>query len=144
LHPERTSPQLAPMIRDDEIEHIAIREAIRHEESRGWVVESVETENRGFDLISRRPHLEDPQTFVEVRFIEVKGRAGVGVIALSDNEYRTAVRLKNDYWLYAVFHCAGTPELHAIQNPARLEWQPVVTVEHYQLAPSVVIEATGT
>ncbi len=67
-HPERASPQLAPMIRDDEIEHIAIREAIKHEEARGWVVESVETENRGFDLISRRPHLEDPKTLVEVRF----------------------------------------------------------------------------
>jgi hypothetical protein len=74
----------------------------------------------------------------------VKGRAGVGVIALSDNEYRTAERLKNDYWLYAVFNCVGTPELHAVQNPARLGWQPVVTVEHYQLAPSVVIEATET
>ena len=117
-HPERTSPQLAPMVRDDEIERIAVREAIKHEEARGWVVESVETENRGFDLISRRPHPEDPKTFIEVRFIEVKGRAGVGVIALSENEYDTAVRLKNDYWLYAVFNCAGTPQLHTVQNPA--------------------------
>ena len=91
-HPERTSPQLAPMVRDEEIERIAVAEAIRHEEARGWVVESVEAENRGFDLISRRPHPEDPKTFIEVRFIEVKGRAGVGVIALSENEYRTAQR----------------------------------------------------
>ncbi len=68
----------------------------------------------------------------------------MGVIALSDNEYRTAERLKNDYWLYAVFNCTGPPELHAVQNPARLGWQPVLTVEHYQLAPSVVIEATET
>jgi hypothetical protein len=140
-HPERASPQLAPMIRDDDIEKIAVQEAIRHEEARGWVVESVETENRGFDLISRRPHPEDAKTFVEVRFIEVKGRAGVGVVALTENEYRTAERLKNDYWLYAVFQCAGTPELHRIQHPARLGWQPVVTVEHYQLAPNVVMEA---
>ena len=103
-HPERTSPQLAPMVRDDEIERVAVQEAIRYEESRGWVVESVESENRGFDLISRRPHPEDPKTFVEVRFIEVKGRAGVGVVALSENEYRTAERLKGDYWLYAVFN----------------------------------------
>ena len=93
-HPERTSPQLAPMVRDDEIERIAVAEAIRHEEARGWVVESVESENRGFDLISRRPHPEDPKTFIEVRFIEVKGRAGVGVVALSENEYRTAQRLE--------------------------------------------------
>jgi superfamily II DNA or RNA helicase len=138
-HPERTSPQLAPMVRDDEIERIAIAEAIRHEEVRGWVVESVESENRGFDLISRRPHPEDPNTFIEVQFIEVKGRAGVGVVALSENEYRTAQRLKGGYWLYTVFNCAGTPELHAIQDPARLGWKPIVTVEHYQLPASAIL-----
>jgi hypothetical protein len=132
-HPERTSPQLAPMISDPEIERIAVAEAIKYEEARGWVVESVESENRGFDLISRRPHPEDPRTFIGVRFIEVKGRAGVGVVALSENEYRTAQRLKGDYWLYTVFNCATTPELHAIQDPARLDWQPVMTVEHYRL-----------
>ena len=76
---------------------------------------------------------------VEVRFIEVKGRAGVGVVALSQNEYRTAERLKGDYWLYAVFNCAGTPELYVVQNPARLGWQPVMAVEHYQLGPEQVI-----
>jgi hypothetical protein len=76
---------------------------------------------------------------VEVRFIEVKGRAGVGVVALTENEYRTAERLKNDYWLYAVFNCGGMPELHAVQNPARLGWQPVVTVEHYQLDAQTIM-----
>ena len=106
------------------------------------MVESVETENRGFDLISRRPHPEDAKTFIEVRFIEVKGRAGVGVIALSDNEYRTAGRLKSDYWLYAVFNCAGTPQLHAIQDPARLGWQPIVMVEHYQLDATAISHAS--
>lgn len=141
-HPERTSPQLAPMVRDDEIERIAIAEAIRHEEARGWAVESVESENRGFDLISRRPHSEDPKTFIEVRFIEVKGRAGVGVIALSENEYRTAERLKNDYWLYTVFNCGGAPKLHAVQNPARLGWQPVIAVEHYQASANAIIGAS--
>ncbi len=140
-HPERTSPQLAPMISDPEIERIAVAEAIRHEEARGWVVESVESENRGFDLISRRPHPEDPKTFIEVRFIEVKGRAGVGVIALSENEYRTAQRLKGDYWLYTVFNCAATPELHAIQDPARLGWKPVMMVEHYQLGADSLLSA---
>lgn len=141
-HPERTSPQLAPMVRDDEIEQIAVRLAIAHEEARGWVVESVESENRGFDLISRRPHPEDAKTFIEVRFIEVKGRAGVGVVALSSNEFHTAERLKTDYWLYVAFNCAGTPQLHTIQNPARLGWQPVMAVEHYQVdAASIVHEA---
>lgn len=127
--PERATPQLAPMVRDDEIERIAEQVAIQHEEARGWVVESVESENRGFDLISRRPHSEDPKTFVEVRFIEVKGRASVGIVALSSNEYQTAVRIKGDYWLYAAFNCAASPQLHTIQNPALLGWQQVTAVE---------------
>ena len=139
-HPDREAPQFAPMVRDEEIERIAIEAATAHEEARGWVVESVESENRGFDLISRRPHPEDPKTFVEVRFIEVKGRAGVGVVALSENEYRTAERLKGDYWLYVVFNCGGTPQLHTVQNPARLGWQPVMAVEHYRLQPQSVME----
>ena len=35
-------------------------------------VESVESDNRGFDLISRKPHPNDPKTFTDVRFIEVR------------------------------------------------------------------------
>jgi Domain of unknown function (DUF3883) len=93
-HPERTSPGIAPMVRDDEVEQLAVRAVTAHEEARGWRVESVEKDNRGFDLISRRPHPEDPKTAVEVRFIEVKGRAAVGEIALSSNEYKT--RLPSD------------------------------------------------
>ena len=138
-HPERASPQFAPMVRDDEIERIAVQTAIEHEEARGWVVESVESDNRGFDLISRRPHPEDPKTFIEVRFIEVKGRAGVGVIALSENEYRTAERLKRDYWLYVVFNCASSPDLNAVQHPSCLAWQPVMAVEHYRIGPDEIV-----
>ena len=38
------------------IEQIAIETVTAYEEARGWRVESVEKENRGFDLISRRSH----------------------------------------------------------------------------------------
>ncbi len=127
------------MVRDDEIERIAVQAVIAHEEAQGWVVESVESENRGFDLISRRPHPEDPKTFIEVRFIEVKGRAGVGAVALTKHEYDTAVRLRNDYWLYAVFNCAGTPQLNALQDPSKLGWKPIVTVEHYQITANEIL-----
>ena len=138
-HPDRSSPEVAPMVRDDHVEKIAVREAIRHEEERGWVVASVEAENRGFDLISRRPHPHDPTTFVEVRFIEVKGRARVGEVALSANEYNTAQRLGADYWLYVVYNCAEAPELYAIHDPARLGWKPVVRVEHYHLGATEIL-----
>jgi len=130
-HPERASPAIRPMVRDDEIERIAVQAAIAHEEAHGRQVESVEAQNRGFDLISRRPHPEDPATAIDVRFIEVKGRAGVGEVALTTNEYKTAERLKNDYWLYVVYNCGSRPDVHTIRNPARLGWKPIVKVEHY-------------
>lgn len=137
-HPERDSPDLAPMVGDADVEKVAVRVATEHEEDRGCVVESVEAQNRGFDLISRRPHPEDPKTATEVRFIEVKGRAGVGEVAVTTNEYRAAERLKGDYWLYVVFDCASTPRLHTVQNPARLGWHPIVNVEHYRVAPGEI------
>jgi SNF2 family DNA or RNA helicase len=140
-HPERNSPGIAPMVRDDEIEQIAIRAVTEYEEARGWQVESVEKDNRGFDLISRRPHPEDPQTAIEVRFIEVKGRAAVGQIALSANEYRTAERLKKDYWLYVVFSCGSKPELHVVQDPIRLGWEPLIKIEHYHVGAGDILKA---
>jgi hypothetical protein len=140
-HPERTSPQIAPMVRDEEIERIAVQHAIAHEEARGWKVESVEKDNRGFDLISRKPHPEDPETAIEVRFIEVKGRAGVGEIALTSNEFKTAERLKKDYWLYVVFECASAHDLQIVCNPATMDWKPVVRVEHFFVNPTAVFDA---
>ncbi len=130
-HPERTAPGIAPMVRDDEIERIAVEAVIAYEQARGWQVVSVELEDKGFDLISRRFHPEDPQTAVEVRFIEVKGRAGVGDVALTSNEYRTAQRLGREYWLYVVYNCATTPEIHPISNPVTLPWEPLGKINYY-------------
>jgi hypothetical protein len=129
------------MVRDEEIEKAAVEEAKRYEIARGWVVESVEADNRGFDLISRKPHPHDAKTFTDVRFIEVKGRAGVGEVALTANEYKTAERLKRDYWLYVVFNCGSKAELHIVQEPARLGWEPIVRVEHYHLGANAIVEA---
>jgi hypothetical protein len=74
-----------------------------------------------------------------VRFIEVKGRAAVGEVALSDNEYNTAARLKTDYWLYVAFNCGTKPELHSIQDPVRLGWKPVVQVAHYHVGHEAIL-----
>ena len=149
-HPERTSPQFAPMVRDEEVERKAIEAVIAYEEARGCAVESVESDNRGFDLISRRPHPEDPATAIEVRFIEVKGRAQTGDVLLTYNEYKTAQRLRKDFWLYVVFHCATTPSINILQDPSQLDWQPIVKVEHYRLMaesvehPVTLKESPGT
>jgi hypothetical protein len=139
-HPDRATPGLAAMVRDDEIERIAVDAVIAYERARGCEVESVEQDNRGFDLISRRSHPEDPKTAIEVRFIEVKGRSAVGEVALSGNEYRTAQRLKKDYWLYVVFNCGGTPAINVVRDPAQLDWQPIVKIEHYQVKPQAILD----
>lgn len=140
-HPERLSPKMAPFVRDDEIERLAVEAVIAHERAQGREVESVEAENRGFDLISRRPHPEDPKTAIEIRFIEVKGRAEVGEIALTTNELKTAQRLKHDYWLYVVFNCGTTPDVKIVRDPAQLAWQPLVKIAHYHVPARSVLAA---
>ena len=133
-HPERTSPGIAPMVRDDEIEHAAVAAAIG---LRGgaWLAGR---KRRGPEP-RLRPDFPQatprrPKTCIEVRFIEVKGRASVGEIALTSNEYKTAERLKKDYWLYAVFNCArARRKCIPIQDPARLGWEPIVKIEHYHV-----------
>ncbi len=138
-HPDRTAPGVAPMVRDDDIERIAVEAVIAYEQARGWQVVSVELEDKGFDLISRRFHPEDPQTAVGLRFIEVKGRAGVGDVALTGNEYRTAQRLGQEYWLYVVYNCATTPEIQLINHPASLPWEPLGQINHYFVDSETVL-----
>ncbi len=140
-HPERQTPAVKKMVSNPEIERIAVDAVTAHEKARGWKVESVEQENRGFDLISRKPHPEDPQTAIGVRFIEVKGRSHVDEVALTTNEYKTAERLKKDYWLYVVFNCATKPEIHVIQDPARMGWKPVVSVAHYHVGATEILKS---
>ncbi|MBW2126764.1 MAG: DUF3883 domain-containing protein, partial [Deltaproteobacteria bacterium] len=130
-----------PLVKDDKIERVAVDAVIRYEQENGREVESVEDQNRGFDLISRKPHPKDPKTATEIRFIEVKGRSAVGEVALTANEYKTAERLGKDYWLYVVFNCASTPEIHIIRDPVRLRWEPLVKVEHYHVGAEKILEA---
>lgn len=141
-HPERDQPEIKGMVSDAEIEKIAVQVAIEHENALGYEVQSVESENRGFDLISRKPHPEDPLTAIDVKFIEVKGRSLIGEVALTSNEYKTAQRLKKDFYLYVVYNCSTTPELHIIKDPVLLGWQPIVRVEQYQLKSDVIINAS--
>jgi hypothetical protein len=47
--------------------------------------------------------------------------------------------LKRDYWLYVVFNCALSPEVHTIQDPVKLDWQPFVKIEHYHLGVKEIL-----
>ena len=67
----------------------------------------------GFDLLSLRPESGR-------RAIEVKGRAGVGEIELSENEWAKACNLRDQYWLYVAFNCASPrPRLVRVRDPFR-------------------------
>jgi superfamily II DNA or RNA helicase len=122
------------------IERIAVRAAITFEEARGCRVESVESDTRGFDLISRQSVSDVAREPIETRFIEVKGRATVGEIALSANEYKTAQRLGEDYWLYVVFNCSSEPQVTVIQNPARFDWEPLSKIDCYRIAAETILK----
>ena len=135
--PDRPSYATEGVVADPEVERIAVELALRYEREHGREPESVEAENRGFDLLSR-----DPATG-RVRFIEVKGRAGTDPVALTANEFRTAERLGEDYWLYAVFDCRSAPRLLPVRDPARLAWEPVVRIEHYRASPDVLERVAG-
>jgi hypothetical protein len=41
-----------------------------------------------------------------------------------------------------VYNCASDPELHPIQNPARMNWQPIVKVVHYQVKRDEVLDTS--
>ena len=107
--------------RDDEIEAIAVKYARAYEEAGGATVKDVSTprsarsaglmEHPGFDMLSLRPGGEE-------RAIEVKGRAGVGDVELTENEWAKACNLRKRYWLYVVYDCARSqPRLLRIQDP---------------------------
>ncbi len=126
-------------LRFAEIEQIAVRMAIAFEEARGCKVESVESDTRGFDLISRTT-LPSNGEALETRYIEVKGRAVMGEISLTANEYKTAQRLGDDYWLYVVFNCCSKPQIRVIRNPARFDWEPLSKIDCYRIGAETILK----
>jgi hypothetical protein len=139
-HPDRGQPHIAPMVRDDAIERIAMDAAIAYEAARDWQVEGVSADNKGFDLVSRKFAPGPADVPVDLRYIEVKGRAHVGIVSLSQHEYNTAYRLKQDYWLYTVFNCATTPEVYTVRNPVHLPWEPMQQVIQYRVSAEAVMD----
>jgi hypothetical protein len=39
-----------------------------------------------------------------------------------------------------VYNCGTEPDIHTIQDPVRMDWKPLVKVEHYQVAARAVLE----
>lgn len=88
---------------DPEVEKIAVDVVMQYEADQARKPVSVEAENCGWDVTS----LHEGQV---ARYIEVKGRAGEGGVALTPNEWIKAQRFGTDYWLYVVVNCKGSPQ----------------------------------
>jgi SNF2 family DNA or RNA helicase len=106
---------------DAEVEAVAVKLALAHEENAKGRVRDVSTAARaravglsdfpGFDLFSERPA-------DAVRCIEVKGRADRGEVFMTQNEWAKAANLAERYWLYVVLDCATPkPTLLRVQDP---------------------------
>jgi hypothetical protein len=90
--------------------------------------EDVGAEARGYDLLSRSPD-------GDVRYIEVKGRAGVGAVEIFENEWLKAEQLGEGYWLYIVTDALQAPALYLVQDPARkLPLEEVIPQVRYRVA----------
>ena len=90
-----------------------VRAAREYEMAQGATVEDVSNPAlaNGYDLKSTYPD-------GTVRYIEVKGRSGVGVVSLTPNEWGQAANHQDRYWLYIVFYCdSDAPQLHRISDP---------------------------
>lgn len=110
----RVVPQpgvIAAMRSDPEIEAIGMQVALQYEEHHARNAEDVSKDNLGFDIRSTE---RDGRK----RYIEVKARAGVGAVSLTQNEWFKANRFGSDYYLYVVLNAASHPQLYVVQDPA--------------------------
>ena len=106
---------------DAQVEAVAVKLAMAHEENAGGKVRDVSIAARaraaglsdfpGFDLLSERKSSLP-------RCIEVKGRADRGEVFMTQNEWAKAANLGERYWLYVVVDCATPkPTLMRVQDP---------------------------
>ncbi|MBE7435444.1 MAG: DUF3883 domain-containing protein [Anaerolineales bacterium] len=132
----RIVPEIdATMVNDADIEKIGMDMTMQHEREQGWTPEDVSKENLGFDVRSTSPDGHK-------RYIEVKARAEIGAVALTQNEWFKAKRFGDEYYLYAVLNASKTPLLYKVQNPAAL-LKPEEQVEVRYMVSASEIQSKG-
>ena len=115
----------------------AMRMVVAYEQQQDRTPQDVSTENLGYDIASRDNQGNE-------HFIEVKGRAGNDLsVILSANEWITASRLAERYYLYIVSHALEQPTLHIVRDPAhRLASSEERVVVQYHISADAVQQAT--
>ena len=124
------------MVEDPDIELVGMEVTMDYEREQGRAPEDVAAENLGFDVRST-----DPETD-QKRYIEVKARAKIGPVALTQNEWFKASRFGPEFYLYVALNAATQPELYIIQDPAA-NLQPQERVEVRYLVPVGDITGKG-
>jgi hypothetical protein len=99
------------MVTDPQVEQVGMDVTMQYERQQGWRPEDVSKENLGFDVRSTSPDGHK-------RYIEVKARAEMGPVALTQNEWFKAKRFQDEFYLYAVLNSSKAPTLYRVQNPA--------------------------
>jgi len=101
------------MVSDPEIELLAMNRVMDYERTQERNPEDVSRENLGFDIRSIGKNGVR-------RYIEVKGRAASGSVALTQNEWFKAQRFEDEYFLYVILNAKTSCDLYCIQNPAAI------------------------
>jgi SNF2 family DNA or RNA helicase len=76
------------------------------------------------DLVSKIKDVSDRLVGYDIesfdRVIEVKSFKDTGSIELTSHEWATAIRLKDEYWLYVVEDALGNGRIHTYKNPTKI------------------------
>lgn len=127
--PSQPETGAAVMHRDDVVEIAAIDYVLAYEDQHERQAENLSVKKLPYDIRS-----VDAEG--NIRYIEVKGRAGVGAVELSEREWLTAENLGEDYWLYIVSNATHNPHLTIINDPVhRLREEAVLRRTRYQISP---------
>ena len=133
---------ISPDIIQDELkdnaesEKVAMDVVMKFEEEQGRAPVDVSKDiGPGYDIKSTNRE-------ENTRYIEVKGRNGVGAVALSKNEWFKAKHLAEDYYLYVVWNTKDYPQTKLrpliIQDPAN-NLNPKLNI-HYLVGASEIKE----
>ena len=122
------------MKRDEDVERLGMEIAMKFEKENGREPEDVSKENLGFDIRSKGKD-------GKIRYIEVKARAGIGAVALTQNEWFKAQRLGDDYYLYVIWNIDKYPNSkpYIIKNPVtNLIVDQKVEIVRYIVSPNEI------
>ncbi len=125
------------MRRDDEVERAAIAYVLNYERQHGRQPVDLSPLKLPYDVRS-------VDADGKIRYIEVKGRAGIGGVELSEREWLTAENLGDDYWLYIVTSAKANPSLRIIRNPVHnLPDSGIIKRTRYHIPPEIWQDASG-